>query len=144
MLEHLDARGGEQDVFHFCDETNRAFARVIAIVKAAEMLDFIETPGHMLVLTAKGKALAEAGAEARKSLWREQLLTLRLFQAVHEVIQRSPDHVIDRDFVLEIIVTRMPYENYEKVFNTFIRWARFGDLFAYDETVQLISLGPQA
>ena len=52
--------------------------------------------------------------------------------------------MIDRDFVLETIVTRMPYENYEKIFNTFIRWARFGDLFAYDETVQRISLGPFA
>ena len=37
----------------------------------------------------------------------------------------------------------MPYENYEKIFNTFIRWARFGELFAYDETVQRIALGPQ-
>jgi len=34
----------------------------------------------------------------------------------------------------------MPQENYEKVFNTFIRWARFGDLFAYDETMEKISL----
>ena len=33
----------------------------------------------------------------------------------------------------------MPYENYEKVFSTFIRWSRYCDLFAYDETTQLIS-----
>ena len=59
----------------------------------------------------------------------------------YDLLQREPDHAIDRDFVLETIVTRMPYENYEKIFNTFIRWARFGDLFAYDETVQQISLG---
>jgi len=141
LLEYLSARGGSQDVFHICDETNREFARVIAIVKAAEMLDFIETPGHFVVLTAKGKAFADAGSETRKALWREQLLTLRLFHDVHELIQRSPDHVIDRDFVLETIVTRMPYENYEKVFSTFVRWSRFGNLFAYDETSQLISLG---
>jgi NitT/TauT family transport system ATP-binding protein len=143
LVEHLNARGGEQDVFQICDETTREFARIIAIVKAAEMLDFLETPGQMVVLTAMGKALAKAGPEARKALWRGQLLTLRLFHTVYEVIQRSPDHVIDRDFVLETIVTRMPYENYEKVFSTFIRWARFGELFAYDEAVQMLSLGPQ-
>jgi hypothetical protein len=34
----------------------------------------------------------------------------------------------------------MPYENYEKVFNTFIRWARFGELFAYDEATRRITL----
>jgi len=34
----------------------------------------------------------------------------------------------------------MPHENYEKVFNTFILWARFGDLLSYDETTNLIAL----
>jgi hypothetical protein len=34
----------------------------------------------------------------------------------------------------------MPQENYEKTSNTSIRWARFGDLFAYDEDTQTISL----
>ena len=139
LLEHLNARGGQEDVFHICDETNREFARVIAVVKAAEMLDFIETPGHIVALTAKGKAFADGGLQRRQALWREQLLTLRLFHDVQELIARSPNHVIDRDFVLETIVTRMPYENYEKVFSTFIRWSRYCDLFAYDETTQLIS-----
>ena len=55
LLEHLHARGGQQDVFRICDETNREFARVIAVVKAAEMLDFIETPGQMVVLDAQGQ-----------------------------------------------------------------------------------------
>jgi hypothetical protein len=34
----------------------------------------------------------------------------------------------------------MPHENYEQVFTTFIRWARFGDLFSYNETTNMISL----
>jgi hypothetical protein len=37
----------------------------------------------------------------------------------------------------------MPHENYEKIFETFIRWARFGNLFAYDETTETISLQEQ-
>ena len=143
LMEHLYAHGGQQDVFRICDETNREFSRVIAIVKAAEMLGFIETPGQLVVLEPKGKRFVEGLLEDRKALWREQLLTLRLFRDVYELIQSHPEHLIDRDFILETIVTRMPYENYERIFNTFLRWARFGDLFAYDETVQRITLGPQ-
>jgi NitT/TauT family transport system ATP-binding protein len=79
-------------------------------------------------------------AEERQATWREQLLTLRLFRELHDVLQRQPDRAIDREFVLETIVTRMPYENYEKVFNTFVRWSRFGGLFAYDESAQRIAL----
>jgi AAA domain-containing protein len=46
----------------------------------------------------------------------------------------------DPDFILEMIVSRMPYENHNKVFDTFVDWARFGELFAYDETAHRITL----
>ncbi len=141
MIEHLHSRGGKQDVFHICDEMNRSFASIISVLKAAEMLGFIDTPGHMVVLEPLGNEFAEAGPERRRALWRDQLLTLQLFRSVYEVVQRSPEHAIDRDFVLETIVTRMPYENYERIFNTFVRWSRFGDLFHYEEAVQQITLG---
>ena len=67
-------------------------------------------------------------------------MQLGLFRDVHEVLQRQPDRSIDRDFVLETIITRMPYENYQRVFNTFVRWARFGELFAYDPSAQRLTL----
>jgi cobalt-zinc-cadmium resistance protein CzcA len=140
LLEYLHQRGGEEDIVRIADETNREFARVVFIVKAAELLGFIDTPLQMVVLTATGKRFVEATPEERKDLWRDQLLTLRLFREVYDVLQRQPDRAVDSDFVLETIVTRMPYENYEKVFNTFVRWARFGELFAYDETTQRITL----
>ena len=140
LLGYLHSRGDGAEIFRIADETNREFARVIGVVKAAEMLDWIETPGQMVVLTAKGKHFVVATPEERRVLWRDQLLTLRLFHEVHEALLRNPAHAIDRDFVLETIVTRMPYENYEKIFNTFVRWARFGQLFTYDEAQQRISL----
>lgn len=140
LLQYLHAHGGEGDVFHIAEETNRQFARVIAIVKAAEMLGFIDTSRHTVSLTPKGSAFVEAAPAEQKALWREQLLTLRLFREIHAAVEHEP-HTIDRDFVLETIVSRMPYEDYEKVFNTLIRWARFGQLFSYDEAAQQISRG---
>ena len=140
LLEFLHHRGDQEDIVRIADETNREFARVVYIVKAAELLDVAETPLNMVVLTAEGKRLVEATADERKTLWRERLLTLRLFREVYELLLRQPDRTVDSDFVLETIVMCMPYENYERVFNTFIRWARFGGLFAYDETTQRISL----
>jgi cobalt-zinc-cadmium resistance protein CzcA len=140
LLEYLHGRGGEDDIVRLADSTNREFARVLLIVKAAEMLGFVDTPLHLVVLTPIGKRLVEATPEDRKTLWRDQLLTLHLFREVHDILRRQPDRAVDSDFVLETIVTRMPYENYEKVFHTFIYWARFGDLFAYDETTRRITL----
>jgi cobalt-zinc-cadmium resistance protein CzcA len=140
LLEYLHRLEGEASVVRIADDTNRELARVVFVVQAAELLDFIDTPLHMVVLTARGKRFVEANAEERKTLWREQLLNLRLFREVHDVLQRQPDRSVDSDFVLETIAMRMPHENYEKVFQTFVRWARFGELFAYDEATQHLSL----
>src|SRR5260370_10217687 len=140
LLDFLSQRGGEEDIVRIADETNQEFARVVFTVKAGELLGFIDTPGPMVVLTPIGKRFVEAEVQDRKTLWREQILTLRLFREVYDVLQRQPDRAVDADFVLETIVTRMPHENYEKVFNTLVRWARFGELFDYDVATQRISL----
>src|SRR5262249_22878797 len=125
LLEYLHQHGDEEDIADVADNLNREFARIVLIVKAGELLGFIDTPLQMVVLTETGKRFVEATPENRKELWRERLLTLRLFHEVLEVLQRQPDGSVDADFVLETIVTRMPYENYNKIFNTFLHWARY-------------------
>jgi cobalt-zinc-cadmium resistance protein CzcA len=140
LLEFLHQHEGEEELVRLTEETHREFARVVFTVKAGELLGFIDTPGSLVVLTETGKRFVQASAEERKTLWQEQILTLGLFREIYEVLERQPDRAVDADFVLETIVTRMPHENYEKVFNTLVRWARFGELFVYDEASQKISL----
>jgi NitT/TauT family transport system ATP-binding protein len=140
LLEYLDARGGKEDVFRIAADTNREFGRTITVVKAAELLDFVDTPKRLVILEPDGVRFVRASPEDRKAIWRGQLLKLRLFRDIHDLLQRQPKHEIDRDFLLETFVMTMPQENYETMFQTFIRWARFGDLFAYDETTETISL----
>jgi hypothetical protein len=41
---------------------------------------------------------------------------------------------------METIILNMPEENYEKLFHTFVAWARFGDLLDYDEDSKTLSL----
>jgi NitT/TauT family transport system ATP-binding protein len=140
LLEYLDARRGREDVFRIASDTNREFGRMIGVVKAAEMLDFVDTPKRLVVLEPEGLRFIKATPEERKTIWRGQLLKLRLFREVFEALQREPKHAVDKEFILETIILNMPQENYETTFNTFIRWARFGDLFAYDETTEMVSL----
>ncbi len=139
LLEYLDARGGREDIFRIAGDTHCEFGRMLAIVEAAELLDFVETPRRLVILEPEGQRFLKAAVEERKAIWREQLLKLPLFQLVHDVLQRQPDRAVDRDFVLETLVLHLPQENHERLFNTFIRWARFGNLFAYDERTHMIS-----
>jgi NitT/TauT family transport system ATP-binding protein len=140
LLEYLDARGGKEDVFRIAADTHQEFGHMIGFVKAAEMLDFVDTPKRMVVLEPEGQGFVRAAPEDRKPIWREHLLRLRLFRDLHDVLQRQPRNEIEKEFVLETIILNMPQENYERVFNTLMGWARFGDLFDYDETTETVSL----
>jgi NitT/TauT family transport system ATP-binding protein len=140
LVEWLDARGGQDDVFRVAAESGREFGQLLQAVKAAELLGLVDTPRRLAVLTAEGKAFAAAGPEERKALWREQLLAMRLFADVRDALRAAPGHRVPRDFVLETIVLRMPSEDYQRVFQVWIGWARYGDLFAYDEDEGAVSL----
>ena len=139
MLEYLDARGGKDDVFRIAAQTNHEFGQVITIVKAAEMLNFVDTPRSAVRLEPEGRRFVQAGPDERKSIWRAQLLKLSLVSEIAHAVRKQRHHTIERDFALETIVLRMPQENYEKVFETLVGWARFGELFAYDEMTGTIS-----
>jgi len=139
LLEYLDARGGQDDVFRIASDTGQEFGRLMAVVNAAELLDLVDTPKRMVILTAQGLRLVRAASDARLSLWRDQLLKLRLFQVVREGLDRQEKHRLDRDFVLETIALNLPSEDYERMFQTFVNWGRFGDLFAYDEASETVT-----
>jgi NitT/TauT family transport system ATP-binding protein len=140
LLEYLDAHDGTDDVFQIAAQVNQEFGRIIAITKAAEMLGFVETPDQDVVLTPLGKRFVAAGPDDRKSIWREQILKLRLFKEVEEMLLAQEDHSIDADSVRERIILAMPQENYDTTFDTLVRWSRFGNLFAYEEDVDRLSL----
>ena len=138
LLEYLDARGGKQEIFRIASDTNHGFGDMIAIVKAAEMLNFVDTPKRTVELDVDGRKFVAAGPEDRKGIWRDQLLKLRLFRDVVDVLNRQGKREIDRDFILETIILHLPQENYEKIFHTLTTWARYGDLFSYDESLEKV------
>lgn len=137
LLEYLDAHGGKDDVFEISTNVHQEFGRTISIIKAAEILGFVDTPKQDVVLTALGRRFVQADAEERKQIWRTQLLNIKLFRDIYARLQHEP---IAADDVKEMIIIGLPQENYETMFDTFVLWGRFGDLFAYDEDTEKITL----
>ncbi len=136
VLEYLDAREGKEDVFRIAAETDKEFGSVIKAVKAAELLDFVDTPKRMVVLTPDGQRFMKATSQERQNIWKEQLLKLRLFKQVNDMLSKHPRMKLDAELVQEVIILNLPAENYEKTFETFVQWAMYGNLFAYDEDTQ--------
>ena len=80
-----------------------------------------------------------AAPEDRQRIWRSQLLNVKLFRDIYRRLQQQPE-LVSADDLKEMIILALPYEDYETVFETVVRWARFGNLFAYDEDTGKISL----
>jgi len=139
LLEFLDSQGGADDLFELAAATDQEFGHMMGIVKAAEMLNFVDTPKQAVVLTAEGKRFVQAETEDRKTIWRDQLLKLRLFQDVRSLLQREEGEA-SGDLVREMIIIALPREKYEEMFETMVRWARFGNLFAYEDDADRLSL----
>ena len=139
VLEYLDAREGKEDLFKIAAETDKEFGEVIKLVKALELLDFVDTPKRQVVLTPNGYRFVKATSQERQAIWREQLLKLRIFKQVYDILAKHPRMKLDAEVAQEIIIFNLPSENFEKTFETFWHWARFGNLFAYDEDSQKIS-----
>ncbi len=140
LLEYLDARGGREDVFRIATDTGREFGSVMTVVNAAELLDLVDTPRRTVLLSPYGLKFVRAEPEQRKALWRDQIMGLQLFRQVHTALQAEPRHRLSREFVLELIAVSMPTESYDAIFETFVSWARFGDLFWYDEEADVLGL----
>jgi NitT/TauT family transport system ATP-binding protein len=140
LLEYLDARGGKEDLYRIAADTHIEYGHMLNVVKAAEMLDFVDTPKRLVVLEPEGQRFVKAMPEERKPLWQEHLLRLRLFRELRDVLLRQPRHEVEKEFVLETIILNMPQENYERVFQTLMGWARFGELFDYDDVTETVSL----
>jgi NitT/TauT family transport system ATP-binding protein len=140
LLEYLEAKGGADEIFEIAAATDQEFGTMIAIVKAAEMLGFVDTPKQDVILTADGRRFVLAEPDDRKTIWREQLLKLRFFREIYDLLRADADGEINAEVIYEFIARAMPHEKYETVFDTLVRWARFGNLFAYDEDTERLSL----
>jgi NitT/TauT family transport system ATP-binding protein len=143
LLEYLDARGGREDVFRIAADTDREFGQVITTTNAAELLGLVETPHRTVVLSSEGSRYVKASHAERKVIFREKLLDLLVFEKVREAIAGAETHQVDRDYVLELIALNLPSENFEATFETFVNWARFGDLFSYDESTESLALSDE-
>lgn len=132
LLDLVRFMGGSPDIFELSLKIGREFGKVVALAKAAELLDFVDTPKHAVVLTALGETLVKSKINERKKLINQQLRHLRLVQHVIEVVQRQPGYSIDENLLLEELAVRLPTEKPQTMLRALVKWGRYAELFGYN------------
>jgi len=118
--------------------THVTFEKILASVKGAEMMEFVDTPKRQVILNALGQRFIRASMDDRKEIWKAQLLELRLFRMVMELIELHHGELKEDELRSEL-QQRLPMENPEQTFDTLVTWGRFGELFAYREDREMIT-----
>jgi len=140
LLEVLDDAGGRHDVFRLAREINFEFGEILLVIKGAEMLGLVETPGADVVLTSTGGQMLRGRVNTRKKLLKEQIKKLPIFRAVVEALQRGEDHRADEDAFLEMFAIHLPAEDHEALLKTVIDWGRYAELIGYSPDDQQLYL----
>jgi NitT/TauT family transport system ATP-binding protein len=131
LLERVEADGGRADMFDLSVEIGKEFGRVLALVKAAELLDFVDSPKHDVVLTALGRQFLAGRINERKRLLNQQLRTLNLFQQIIELLQHQENKSADEELVLEELAVWLPTQRPIPTLRNIVRWGRYAELLGY-------------
>jgi len=142
LMQVVKDQGGKMDVFALDQLTDYDFGHTLAVVKAGEMLEFLDTPRNSVLLTDLGYQFLDSDMAARKALLSQQLRTLGTFQYVIRILQEAKDRRLPQEVVEEELAIRLPTEDTEAVFKTVMGWGRFAELFAYSPDTQMLYLEP--
>jgi len=140
LLEILVDHGGEMDLFDVDALTDWDFGRTIAVVKAAELLDLVDTPKNRILLTDPGRALVAAAPREKPFLFRRQLLGLGTFVTIVRDLAGREDATARGQDVRGLLAKRLPNEATGALFETLVNWGRFAQLLDYDARADELAL----
>jgi NitT/TauT family transport system ATP-binding protein len=122
LLEVLDNEG-DLELFELARHAALALKQLLPVVKAAELLGWVTTPG--------GRAFLASPIAARKRLLNTRLRGLYVFSLIVEGLGESPKGELDEAVVLGRLAKALPHEPAQLLRATIVAWARYAGLFDY-------------
>jgi len=124
------------NIYDISDEIGKEFGETIGTVKAAEILELVDTPKQEVYLTDLGRRFVAADRKGQRAIFAEQVYKLRLFHIILAVLGEAEE--IEAERVLKDIGSALPYDNPEKTFETMIAWGRYAGLMDYNAKTGMV------
>ncbi len=127
-----------ESIFALATRLKKDFSTFLSVIKAAELIDLVETPGQSVRLTAAGIAFQKADLKQRKKMMHDLLLELKIFRYLFDKIEHSEQKEITEEGVLIDLVQFFPNERPKNLFKTLVSWARYAELFSFDPRLAVL------
>jgi NitT/TauT family transport system ATP-binding protein len=131
LVEKIAAEGGREDLYRLSGDLAMELDDLLPVVETGERMGFVVVQSGDILVTALGKAYAEASILARKELIAGRILRQPVISWIFEALQQDDDHRVDRDFFLDKLRPELG-DLAEKQLETAIAWGRHAELFTYD------------
>jgi NitT/TauT family transport system ATP-binding protein len=123
----------KESIFALATRLKRDFSTFLSVIKAGELIGLVETPGQAVRLTQKGIDFREADPKRRKAMMHDLLLDLKTFRHLADLIDHSEEKEITEKAVYDDLAQLFPGERPKVLFKTMIGWARYAELFSFDQ-----------
>jgi NitT/TauT family transport system ATP-binding protein len=121
-----------ESIFALATHLKKDFSTLLSVIKAAELIDLVETPGQTVRLTKPGIAFQKADPKQRKKMMHDLLLDLKIFRYINDKIEQADQKEIAESTVMEDLAQLFPNERHKVLFKTLVGWARYAELFSFD------------
>jgi len=132
LLEVLDDHGGREDIYRLARDLSYEFGDLLGVIKAAEILGLVDTPGGDVVLQPLGKQIIECDVNTKKSLLKKQVKAHSLFAHFISFLKGLPEPKASREEILTEAGRILPQEKPLSIFRTLVNWGRYTELFGYN------------
>jgi NitT/TauT family transport system ATP-binding protein len=143
LIEALAAPpyNGKADLPDIAYEQELEVDELFPVAEAMQLLRLAEVEGGDIKLTHMGKRFADAELNERKEIFSRALVSyVPLAAHVRRVLDERASHSAPKTRFLDELEDHMAEDAAEETLKTVVSWARFGELFSYDDDSSMFSL----
>ncbi len=143
LIEALSAApyDGKADLPDIAYEQELEVDELFPVAEAMQLLRLADVEGGDIKLTHMGKRFADAELNERKEIFSRALMAhVPLAAHIRKVLDERAIHSAPRTRFFDELEDHMAEDAAEETLKSVVSWARFAELFSYDDDAELFSL----
>ncbi|WP_407651989.1 ABC transporter ATP-binding protein [Bombella dulcis] len=143
LMESLNHEplSGRADLPELANQLQMTLDDLFPLGETLQLLDLAELEDGDIMLTNTGRVFVEADADARRDIMRAALLhSVPLLKLIRGTLDERASHATDAGLFRRKLENSMSATYARQTLNAAISWARYANLFCYDEETDLVLL----
>jgi NitT/TauT family transport system ATP-binding protein len=132
---------GKADLPDIAYEQELEVDELFPVAEAMQLLRLADVEGGDIKLTHMGRRFADSELNERKEIFARALMNqVPLAAHIRRVLDERTSHSAPKSRFLDELEDHMAEDTAEETLKTIVSWARFGELFSYDDDSAMFSL----